>query len=424
MSIFILLIHIVPISMISIAACAPSANAMVEVTSQNLKSLLEARNAKVSATKFEMEAATERQGLLARSFLPSIEAYGGQESFQIGRGAWSQQPVYGIEGNINIFNGGRDRLENDVRGLDVEKKKFQGQRVLSEELEKSRTIYWQILYLKEKAGLLTSALEVNRQDLSSARQRIRNGVATDSDRFEFEMKDVDLRRDIAANEVNLSAKRQLLAYLLGLDAGRASLSFPENLAHDHDYETLLKHSLLDHEFLFKEQEIRAQQLQLNADRQSRVWWPRINVFAAYNQFNEREKEFPDARDRTESVFGLRAVMGFPAGWESDREAAALRKESMSARALVDDQKQEIEVHLRTEMTELAFLHDQVHEAEENIQRAERYYQLTRSEYRRGVKNSSDMLGASEKLFGMRHKRIEIIRDFQVSKGHVLSKIGK
>ena len=39
-----------------------------------------------------------------------------------------------------------------------------------------------------------------------------------------------------------------------------------------------------------------------------------------------------------------------------------------------------------------------HNAEENIKRAERYYRLTQSEYNRGVKNSPDVLGASQRLF--------------------------
>jgi hypothetical protein len=41
-----------------------------------------------------------------------------------------------------------------------------------------------------------------------------------------------------------------------------------------------------------------------------------------------------------------------------------------------------------------------------------------------VKNSPDVLGAADKLFDMQHKRLEIIRDFQVAKGHVLAKIGR
>ena len=87
-------------------------------------------------------------------------------------------------------------------------------------------------------------------------------------------------------------------------------------------------------------------------------------------------------------------------------------------------KREIEAHLETEMAGVSFLHDQVHAAEENIARATKYHDLTKSEYARGVKNSPDMLGAAEKLFEMRHKRLEIIRDYQIAKGHILSKTGR
>ncbi len=394
-----------------------------EVTSQTLKSLIEGRNPKVSASKSETEAAGEREGLLVRSFLPSLEIYGAQENFTVGTSTQKSQPTYGAEARINLFNGGRDKIEDNVRLLDTRKRQFQTRRVLSEELEKARSQYWQILYLRDKLKLLTTSLEVNKQNLRAAQRRIKSGVATDSDRFEFEMKDVELRRELEETKVELSTKAQLLAILLGASP-EAPLSFPEQLIHDHEYEALLKHDFKDHEFLFREQEIQAEQLSLKSTSSARAWWPKVDAFAAYNQFNQREKDPVNAGDRTESVFGIRATISLPAGLEQSRESAALAKESSASTTIANYQKQEVEVHLFGEMAELRLLHDQVHEAEENIDRAERYYKLTQSEYGRGVKNSPDVLGASEKLFDMRHKRLEIIRNFQLSKAHVLSKIGK
>ena len=105
-------------------------------------------------------------------------------------------------------------------------------------------------------------------------------------------------------------------------------------------------------------------------------------------------------------------------------AEVLIKEAGAAQVQTELAKREIEAHLETEMAGVSFLHDQFHAAEENITRATKYHELTKSEYARGVKNSPDMLGAAEKLFEMRHKRLEIIRDYQIAKGHILSKTGR
>jgi outer membrane protein TolC len=117
-------------------------------------------------------------------------------------------------------------------------------------------------------------------------------------------------------------------------------------------------------------------------------------------------------------------MGFGEIFGGTREAAALAKEASADKKRADLKRREAEAHLESELGELRLLHDQIHSAEENVVRAERYYKLTQSEYGRGVKNSPDVLGASEKLFENKLKRLEIIKDFQIAKSHVLAKIGK
>lgn len=395
----------------------------VEVTSQNLRGLLESKNAKVQIAKFEQEAALERTGFWGRSFFPSLELYGAQEVFKVGAQAERNQPSYGVEARFNVFHGGRDYLENQIRSLEAGKKGFQAKRVLSEELEKARSAYWQLLYLKETEALTRAALEVNKQNLSSAIRRIQSGVATQTDRFEFEMKEIELRSILQKNAVEMMTQSRVLALMLGLHES-SSLTTSENLVHDHDFEKALEHGLKDHEYLVKEAKIEAEQRVLKAHQQTRVWWPRVDLYTAFNQYNQRDKDPAAASDRTDSVIGIKATMSLPSGLESQREAAALTRESLAAEALSRYQERELEIHLQGETAELKLLHDQVHDVEENIQRAERYYKLTLAEYARGVKNSPDVLGASEKLFAIKHRKLEIVRDFQLAKTHVLSKIGR
>lgn len=395
----------------------------VPVSSDQLKSMLEARSAKVNASKIEAEAAAEREGFFARSFMPSIEAQVAQENFKKGRGENKTQPAYGIEARLNLFNGGRDRLRGEIRQLRAREKTFGSQRTLAEELEKTRPVYWNLLFLRDKIELLKETLQVNKSSLNSALRRIKNGVATDSDRFEFEMRAVDVERELAQAEVQFKSETRLLALLLGLPL-ETKFELGETWSHDHDLTALLKHDHADHEFLIKESELQAEQMRLSAKEAGRVWWPKLDAFAAYNQFTERVEEFPDAEDRKESVLGLRLSMHLPEGLESSRESAALAREAEAQRLRASFQRQEIDNHLNTEMDELKVLHDQVHASEDNVERAERYNRLTQSEYMRGVKNSPDVLGASEKLYGMKFKRLEILRDFQVAKSHLLSKMGK
>lgn len=396
--------------------------AKVEINSKNLKEILEKKGPRVEVQRLEVEAAQGRSGSLGRSFLPTLELQGSSESFKQGRLTQKTQPAFGAEVKMNLFNGFKDLRESQSRGLEVEKRQHQSQRLISEEIEKARSTYWGIIFLRDKQELIKSALIDNNQNLKSAQRRIKSGVATDSDRVEFEMKDVDLRREQAENEIELLRLIRSLALLLGAEV--SDISFSEKLAHDHDFESILKHQEQDHDFLYKEYEVLAAQLQARSRQHRDSWLPKVEAFAGYYQHNERDKDFPDAQDRTESVVGLRAQINIEGSFESQRESSAQLKEARAAELTAKLKRKEVQDHLQGEMAELRLLHDQVHEAEQNIERAQRYYKLTLSEYGRGVKNSPDVLGASNKVFEMRHKRLEIVRNFQLSKAHVLSKLGR
>lgn len=404
---------------------AKADGAVLEVKFEDLKPLLEERNSRVRAATLEKEAAASRTGSLGRSFLPKVEVYGVQEVFQIDQSPWQTEPAFGAELKSNLFNGGKDRVESEIRSIASERRTILRDQVVAEELQEIRRQFWEIVASKEKMDLFEAMLKLNSQNLSSAERRIRSGVATESDRVEFEMKAVDLKRDLA--EVRLRQANTLRLFAVGLGFNdQTKLRLPEKMEHSHDFEDLVKHDVKDHEFLFHDDVLKGKMSELAASKARRVWLPKLEAFAGYRRFNEREEESSPGSPgrREETVLGLRLSMHTDDLIESRREAQALHKEAAADFERAAYKRREIEAHVHNELSELRFLHDQVHDAEANIARAERYYKLTQSEYARGVKNSPDVLGASEKLFESRLKRIEIIREFQVAKAHVLAKLGR
>jgi outer membrane protein len=397
----------------------------IEVNFENLNTLLIERNSRVRAANLEKEAADSRKGSLGRSFLPRIEVHGVQETFKVDQSEWKSEPTFGAEIRSNLYNGGKDTVESEIRSVESERRAALRDQVVSEELQNVRKLFWEIVAGKERIELLEAMIKINAQNLASAERRIRSGVATESDRVEFEMKAVDLKRELAEVRLKQENASRQFAVSLGFEL-QTKLRLPEKMEHSHDFETLLKHEAKDHEFLFRDEILKGKKSELASTKERRVWLPKIEAFAAYNRFNEREEESgpggPGRRDET--VFGLRLMVETDDLVGSRREAAALKKEAAADFERAAFRRREIEAHMENEFSELRFLHDQVHDAEANIARAERYYKLTQSEYARGVKNSPDVLGASEKLFDSRLKRIELIREFQVAKAHLLAKLGR
>lgn len=398
----------------------------IEVHSTTLKKLVEERNYDVAASQWEYDAAKDREGYLVRSFLPSIDVYGAQESFEIGSRLRRNQPIYGAEAKIRVFNGGQDKIEDNIRSLTADQRRFERQKILAFELEKARGVYWEIIYLQEREEILKNSIEVNKRNLAAANRRIRNGVATESDRYEFQMKDVDLRRELANAQMQLQNQARVLRVFIGMNEGDP-LELKEKFTHDHDLSVITQHSESDHDFLFKDTELNADIGQLNARSKRRTWWPKVDAYAAFNKYNQRiESASPDIplNMSDETAVGIRISSSLSGGTEAFHQAAAQDKEAEGQKLKAIRIKNQIDTAITNDSKELVLLHDLVHEAEENISRAEKYVQLTQTAYIRGIKNSPDVLGATEKLFAVQERRVRILRDFQIAKARILSKIGR
>jgi outer membrane protein len=392
------------------------------VTAAKLRQLLEKNNAFVVASRLELEASSHREGVFKRSFLPSIQIYGGHERLRFGSEKGPSDAVYGVDASVNLYNGGRDLLKNEMASLEVSRKSVQIKRVTAQELDQARTLYWQVISLKEEAALLKMASKINNQNLTSAVKRIRSGVAANSDRFEFEMKEADLRRELSKIELKFKEQAELLRLALGI-SNEVDLVFNEELHHEHNEDSLKLSSENQYDFLFKEQELLGQQYSLKAKERRREWWPKLDAFAAFSKSHPSNSEVSSASEKNVAQLGLRMTIDIPSGLDAQREALALDQEAVAANLMAAYRRKEATVHLKSELAQLKLLHEQVHETEQNITRAERYYKITQAEYQRGVKNSPDVLGASDKLFEARYRRLETIRDYEVAKSHVMSKIG-
>lgn len=412
---------------VSLAEPGPASSSPVRPATRikfdDLPRLVSDRNQRVKAAKLETDAEKNREGTLARSFLPKIEAGAAIESFKLGSQAVKTQPTYGAEASVSLFNGFRDSLEDDRRKARTREKTSDAQITQADELQKARASFWHVIHTRRKVELLKEAVKTNEANQKAAERRIRSGVATDSDRLEFEMRSVNLDREIEATKLELQRYLRDLAVSLG-EPPDSELEPDATLDHQHAWKAELNHTESEHEFQVQGLINRRNEREIAAQIESRRVLPQIEAFAAYSQYNERGSDRTIEDERHDSVVGLRLKMQIGDFWESRRQSESASIEAAALQSRIDQGRLEIESHIMTEMNELGFLHSQVHAAEENVKRATRYYALTQNEYSRGVKNSPDVVGASDRLLETQILELNLLRDFQISRSHVLSKLGR
>jgi len=390
----------------------------------DLKTMITEKNERVLAAKKEMEGASTRTGHLGRTFLPTIQGSVGFESYRTnGAAAGRSGPVGDVGANFNLFQGGRDSLEENARQAELRLAEAEHQKTLGIELSKARKEYWQLLYLRESAQVFIEAIEMNNINLASAQKRASAGIATGIDRLEFEMNRNQLEQESARLQILLENTQRTLALALGLPAeteiqATEKIPFQQddrimNVTLDSTHHPSVKSSMSLHEME-----------SARADALKQWWLPSLDLYGTYSLYPYRDREFEALSDRYEGVVGLKLTFKIFDGLVSSSEgsAARLRSEAQFARATLVGR--ESLSHFESLKKELKLLSNLVRGAEDNVQLSSKYLTGTLSEYKRGVKNSADVLMASQRFVELRKRFSELRRDYQSIRAELLSYLGE
>jgi len=394
-----------------------------KITFEELPRLIEERNQHVQAASLSRDAAKASTGHLTRSYLPTLQAGVGGERFASGLLGQKGQPKGGIEARLNLFRSGKDRLEEDYLESQVTGKEAQRDQVYLDELTQARRSYWTIVYERELIEFLQEAITQNDRNLAAALRRIKSGIATDTDRIEFEMNGLQLKQDLARARLGNRNSQRTLSVLLGL-------------AEDTEFETEMAVPHLHDDKLVAEtfeatshRDVRSaladkQSLELQSSRAGRWWAPSLDLYAGYNLYTQQERDAPIVSDRWESSVGFKLTVPLFDGLSgmTERRAALLRASAQENRAA--QAGRQLKARWAALKQELEVGHDLIHNVEAIVNQARQYLSRTQGEYQRGVKNSVDMLNATSRYIETKRRAAELKRDYLFSRSEALATLGR
>jgi outer membrane protein TolC len=406
-------------SLFGIASISLPAQAQVQAQAQTaefvsfdqIEEIVRTKNPMVNSMKEKAEAKKSREGHLVRSFLPEVAAEVSHENFKTGLDTEKSQPAWRVEATLNVFRGGADRLEEKARSLETNAADFEAKVSAKDQLQKAYGLYWLLAYKQDVLQTLNSHLEISKKNLSEANRRISSGVATSTDRLEFEMKMSLIKQEVALTEKDI----RLLSLELGNILGFTAAVLPKNTDnHFHDWETSLKPLKADDLPEVKMTVTERDALNARRDQYRADYFPAVDLYAGEAQDNQRaERDHPDEADRRESYMGIRASWSLGKTISSRVERSSLQKEVSAKETQLVFLRRQAEISQSSKFDELKTLHSFVHDSEENIKASSRYLEATRKEYGRGVKNSPDVLEATEKYISAKLRFAEITRDFNL-----------
>ena len=400
----------------------------IELSFDDISKYVTSQNYDYKGSLFERDSQERLTGYLGRSFIPNLKLEMGTANTARKLNQNTQNYNYlATDLDMNIFKGGRDMLEENARQSSLRISDIKSEQIKYEVLSNARKLYWELVYQKEVIKILDLAISTIKENQKSAQKRISGGIATSTDKIDFEQSELQYQLDYQkAKILYQNLQRDLVAHLV-LSPG-TTLNTQEYIPNNHDH---AKSEFAENTFSpemhrdFQLYDQRTQLFTFQKTKLSRWWTPHIDLYAGYTKRTEdigQENAYTIVQENG-LIGGIRMTLEFD-GFDNQSMSTSEHYQAMAN----DNYKMQKRIELDTEYINATKLfnlnHELVHASEENIKKSEHYLKNTREEYLRGIKNSPDVLQASQRLITAQIRFAEVKKDYQLAKVAILGLLGK
>ncbi len=385
----------------------------LRLTAENLPQMVRERHPALKASERLVQAAKMRTGFWRRSMNPHLNVTLGGERYETGPYAAETQPYALGEAAINVFRGGKDRLEDVQRQAYVKIAEAEHETLFREELEKVRRFYWQFVAEQERMVHIDALLEQGKRIRQAAERRVAKGLTTDTDVLA-----VDLYNQQLEEEKKSSLNEMRLSHI--------ALQAPLNISSG---TVITTEGRIPHERVENAQRNNADipsVVRLQAQREinesqraqwSRWWAPELDFYGQYGLYTRRDRDFSQRSDRVDWAAGLRARFSLFDGGNSLQEAKSSKQQAAAYGELAAYRERAFDADVETALQKMRNLDDLIHGSEIFLERGEKLLRQTLSEYDRGVRDSQEVLAALDRLAVFQRRHLERRLEYQNTKTH-------
>ncbi|OYZ23544.1 MAG: hypothetical protein B7Y39_04350 [Bdellovibrio sp. 28-41-41] len=316
-----------------------------------------------------------------------------------------------IEGRLNLFRGFKDhsiRGQKDIdfllSKLDLESKKRELRLQLTEISSRM------ILHHKIR-NILDEEFKVTQSQKQMAAKKVGAGLTGTVDNLEFELRENELQ--IAQRQIDQQhdEAHQRFFKMFGEDVSDAQL---ENLEFS-SVETLAKaagHFKVENALEYRKIELAQNRSEFEKKEIKADFLPSLDFTYGFGRLTPSEES---NLKFNESRYAIQITIPIFSGFDTYYRSKSVNLVSQSIEKLKTQKRIDIGTEfniLRTKIAQMNALY-QINEKKQIS--SQKYFDLTLSEYRRGIKNSPDLVSATERLFSSKKKKYEILVDLEILK---------
>ncbi len=384
------------------------------LTYEELPKLVLEKNENVQAARLTAQASEKRTGRLFRSFLPQLSAQIGSEEFKVGSAKSDQQDYWNVEASINLYRGGRDKIENDIKVSLLEMNKSDYTIEYQTELKEAKQAYWRYIGIRQTIDDKKQGLEKTEVQIKSARKRAGAGVSTAADTVQFELQKITLNQDLRKLQLEQDLMLNKLSVAIGFDEHESLVikgDFPALPLKNFEAESLQ----IEKQIYVKSLKAKEKAEYLKAKQSGRWWHPKVDLYSSYGLPSLSEEYSSAIRKDNEWKAGVRLTLDLGQGFDDQNESTARALDAKASALRAAHASREIVAQDHELRHDLTLLSELIKESDENLQSSERFLKLTQSEFSRGVKNGPDLIEAFNTYYGYREKRTKLYQEYYLNK---------
>ncbi|HEY8272328.1 MAG TPA: TolC family protein [Pseudobdellovibrionaceae bacterium] len=380
----------------------------------SLEQQLNEQNQTLSALKKELQS---KESLLQSSYsplYPSLSAVAGWGQNRMDNPEESNQGYFGyLEGRLNLFNGLKDIAISDQKEIEVQLKKLEYENSRLEIRLALAETMGNMIYLHKLQTILNDEARITKDQKMMAAKKVSSGLTSSVDNLELDLREKEIEiQQKQIDQLHRESHAKLFE-LFGQD-------IPDTELDKMTFDSIEK---LRYVKSFNEQnniEVQRAQLvlilshleqkELRAD-----FMPSVDFVYSFGRLTPSETS---PVKMNESKYGIQVSIPLFSGFSTIHKNTAgkyetLAKKSRATQAVLSSQSSFNS--LKEKLQELSDLYE-INEAK--LVTSKKYFEMTVSEYKRGIKNSPDLVGATERWFNSQKKKLELLKELELTKTRI------
>ena len=384
---------------------------VVATTHAQTRAELEARlissNQELKSLQQDMTAQDSLRKSTYSPFLPSLNAVGGLARIKTDDNNDKGQVGY-LQGSANLFSGFKDRANFDIRAKNLELSRINYEIRLRNAKEDLTEILTSMIGIHQLEKILDEEFKIIQTQKQMASRKVSAGLTSQVDNYEFDLRESEIKiqkRNILREHEIIHQKLNALFNQEILDKELNGLSFATTGKIDKEVNI----SSFENHPSVRKAKIEEQIAGSEKTSVGSEFLPKIDLNYAFGRLTPIEDDMKYNESEVSLLITIPLFSGLETYHKRKSAVASLASKAYAKNQVILNIKSQFEQH-KARMTELVELYQII---DKKILISEKYYNLTLAEYKRGVKNSPDLVGATERYFESKKKKIEIQKELEL-----------